>query len=76
MNSGFIKSLFLWEIWKFIRPALYEKERKMAGSFIVISSILFFIGVLFGYYVIAPLSIFITLIINSSDSEFSRFNSR
>lgn len=47
----------LWEIWKFIRPGLYPKERKNAKSFILISSFLFFLGVLFGYYVITPLSI-------------------
>ncbi len=59
MTAGFILSFpyVLWEVWKFISPALYEKERKMAGSFIIVSSLLFFIGVLFGYYIIAPLSI-------------------
>ena len=59
ITAGFVIGFpyILWEIWKFIRPALYEKERKMAGSFILVSSILFFIGVLFGYYIIAPLSI-------------------
>ena len=59
ITAGFVIGFpyILWEVWKFIRPALYEKERKMAGSFILVSSILFFIGVLFGYYIIAPLSI-------------------
>ncbi len=47
----------LFEIWKFIRPALYEKERKNSKGFIFIASVLFFLGVLFGYYVVAPLSI-------------------
>jgi sec-independent protein translocase protein TatC len=47
----------LWELWKFISPGLYDKERKNAGNFIIISSVLFFAGVLFGYYVITPLSI-------------------
>lgn len=47
----------LWELWKFIRPALYEKERKGAVSFITATSVLFFLGVLFGYYLIMPLSI-------------------
>lgn len=47
----------LYEIWRFISPALYKKEKKYAASFIIISTILFFIGVLFGYYVISPLSI-------------------
>jgi len=47
----------LFEIWLFIKPALLENERKSARGFVAFASILFFIGVLFGYYVIAPLSI-------------------
>jgi len=47
----------LWEVWSFISPALYKKERRMATVFIVISSLLFFLGVLFGYYIISPLSV-------------------
>lgn len=38
-------------------PGLYDNERKNARGFIFIASMLFFIGVLFGYYLIAPLSI-------------------
>ncbi len=47
----------VWEFWKFIKPALREKEAKGATGAIVAISSLFFIGVLFGYYLIAPLSI-------------------
>lgn len=47
----------LWEIWKFISPGLHPNERKHSRGFILIASILFFMGVLFGYYVVAPLSI-------------------
>ena len=47
----------LYEVWKFISPALYENERKLARGFILIASLLFFIGVLFGYYLITPLSV-------------------
>jgi sec-independent protein translocase protein TatC len=36
---------------------LYEKERKGALAFIIVSSFLFFVGVMFGYYVITPLSV-------------------
>ncbi|MET2984620.1 twin-arginine translocase subunit TatC [Aureibaculum conchae] len=59
ITVGFIAAFpfILWEIWKFIKPALYAKERKNARSFIIISSLLFFFGVLFGYYLITPLSI-------------------
>ncbi len=47
----------LFEMWKFISPGLYEKERKNSKGFIFIASLLFFLGVLFGYYIVAPLSI-------------------
>lgn len=47
----------LYEFWKFISPGLREKERKSSRGFIVIASFLFFVGVLFGYYLITPLSI-------------------
>ncbi|MFL9844920.1 twin-arginine translocase subunit TatC [Flavobacterium rhizosphaerae] len=56
---GFIIAfpVILREFWKFISPALYDNERKYAVSFILASSLLFFAGVLFGYYIIMPLSI-------------------
>ena len=47
----------LFEVWRFIRPALHEKERKAASGFVFYTSFLFFLGVLFGYYVVTPLSI-------------------
>jgi sec-independent protein translocase protein TatC len=59
ITAGFIMAFpfLIYEVWKFISPALYEKERKHAKAFIIISSFLFFVGVLFGYYIITPLSI-------------------
>lgn len=59
ITAGFILGFpyILWEIWKFISPALYEKEKKNAVWFILSASILFFVGVLFGYYLILPLSV-------------------
>ena len=47
----------LWEIWKFISPGLHEKEQNKSKLFMFYASFLFFIGVLFSYYVIAPLSV-------------------
>ncbi|WP_310992348.1 twin-arginine translocase subunit TatC [Aequorivita marina] len=47
----------LYEFWRFISPGLRENERKSSRGFIVIASFLFFTGVLFGYYLITPLSI-------------------
>jgi sec-independent protein translocase protein TatC len=46
-----------YEIWKFIKPALYLKELKKARGAVLFISILFFVGVLFGYFVICPMSI-------------------
>ena len=59
ITAGFILAFpfILWELWKFISPALYEKERKNVRVFIFVASILFFLGVLFGYFVIVPMSI-------------------
>ena len=56
---GFVMAFpyIIWEVWKFIKPALYANEQKNARSFIIITSFLFFIGILFGYNVITPLSI-------------------
>lgn len=59
ITVGFILAFpyIIYEFWRFISPGLYEKERKNARSFILISSLLFFIGVLFGYYLVTPLSV-------------------
>lgn len=47
----------LWEVWRFIKPALHEKERKSASGFVFFASALFAIGILFGYFIVCPLSI-------------------
>ena len=46
-----------WQVWLFIKPGLMEEERKAANGFVTICSSLFIIGVLFGYFVIAPFAI-------------------
>lgn len=57
--AGFIISFpyVLWELWRFISPGLHANEKKYSRGFILVASSLFFLGVLFGYYVVAPLSI-------------------
>jgi len=59
ITAGIILGIpyLLFEIWLFIKPALLDNERKSASGFVFFASALFFTGVLFGYYVIAPLSI-------------------
>ncbi|PIV62470.1 MAG: twin-arginine translocase subunit TatC, partial [Bacteroidetes bacterium CG02_land_8_20_14_3_00_31_25] len=46
-----------WQLWLFIKPALKEKELKSSKGIILYISSLFFIGVLFGYFLVAPLTI-------------------
>lgn len=46
-----------WEFWRFIRPGLYDKEKKAARGVVFICSALFLTGVLFGYYIISPFAI-------------------
>ncbi len=45
------------EFWKFIKPALYENEKRIASGAVYYTTFLFIIGLLFGYYLIVPLSI-------------------
>ncbi len=47
----------LTEIWLFIKPALTPKERKGVSGFVFVTSVLFMIGVSFGYFIIAPLAV-------------------
>jgi sec-independent protein translocase protein TatC len=44
----------IWELWRFIKPALTHKERSYATGSIFYVSLCFFTGVLFGYYLLAP----------------------
>jgi len=46
-----------YEFWRFISPALYKNERKHVQIAIFYSTILFIIGVLFGYYILTPMTI-------------------
>lgn len=57
--GGFVVAFpyVLWQFWAFIKPALSSKEITYARGFVFFSSILFFIGILFGYFLLAPLSI-------------------
>jgi sec-independent protein translocase protein TatC len=46
-----------YQIWTFLKPGLKFKEKKMARGIVFYVSLLFFIGIAFGYFVVAPLSI-------------------
>ena len=46
-----------WEIWRFIKPGLYPKERNLTRGAVFFVSLLFFLGISFGYWILSPLSI-------------------
>lgn len=45
------------QVWSFVRPGLKKNEMKMAGGIVFYVSILFFTGIAFGYFIVAPLCI-------------------
>lgn len=47
----------IWELWRFLKPGLKSDERSAARGMVFYSSVLFASGVLFGYYLLAPLSV-------------------
>jgi sec-independent protein translocase protein TatC len=57
--TGFILAFpyVFWEVWRFIRPGLYPKEKNATQGAVFYVTFLFLVGILFGYYVISPLSI-------------------
>ncbi len=47
----------LWQLWLFVKPGLYAREIQKFKRFIGVSSVLFFTGVFFAYFIIVPLAI-------------------
>ncbi len=45
-----------WEFWRFVKPALYSGEKRTARGVVFVVSMLFFTGILFGYYIVSPLT--------------------
>jgi len=63
----------LWEMWRFVAPGLTQNERNKSRGFIFIASLLFFIGVWFSFYVIAPISIHFLYNFQISDNIENNF---
>ena len=63
ITSSFVIGLILtfpyafWEIWRFVKPGLYPKERAAARGATFYVSTLFIIGVTFGYFIMTPISV-------------------
>jgi sec-independent protein translocase protein TatC len=56
---GFIISFpyVVWELWRFIKPGLYKREKNSSRGAVASISFLFITGVLFGYYIMSPIMI-------------------
>jgi len=74
--AGFVVSFpyVFNEFWRFIVPALYSKEKNHARGAVFYSSALFILGVLFGYFVIVPLSVHFLGSYSVSDQVTNQIN--
>lgn len=74
--AGIIASFpyIFYEFWCFIKPALYANEKKHARGSIFYTSFLFALGVLFGYYLITPLSVHFLGSYSVSDQVMNQIN--
>jgi len=64
----------IYQFWSFIKPALYENERKHASGAVLIMSGLFLTGTMFGYYLIVPFSIDFLGSYSISDTVVNQIN--
>lgn len=58
----------IWEIWKFVAPALYENEKKAVRGAFSLSSALFYLGVAVGYFVVLPVCLVFFVNFSVSDA--------
>ena len=63
LKSSFIVGIIfgfpfiVWEIWKYIKPALHKNEINISFRVVSVVPFLFVIGIVFGYFILAPLSV-------------------
>jgi sec-independent protein translocase protein TatC len=56
LMSAFLVALpyVLYQVWAFVAPGLYSHEKRMVGPLVVSSTLLFFVGVAFCYFIVIP----------------------
>ena len=47
--------IILYQVWAFVAPGLYKKEKRFASPLFISSVILFYAGIAFAYFVVLPL---------------------
>lgn len=63
-----------WEIWRFIKPGLYSKERKSSRGAVFAVTFLFLLGISFGYFVLCPMSMWFFATYSISDTIVNEFD--
>lgn len=58
----------IYEVWKFIAPALYENEKRAVRGAFALSSVLFYLGVITGYCIVLPVCLMFFMNYSVSDS--------
>ena len=58
----------IWEIWRFIAPALYDHEKKAVRKAFGLSSFLFYLGVAVGYFIVLPVCLMFFMNYTVSDT--------
>jgi sec-independent protein translocase protein TatC len=64
----------IWELWRFIKPGLQKNERKYSRGAVASVSVLFFMGVAFGYFVIVPWMVYFLANYSISDIVVNEFD--
>lgn len=63
-----------WEIWRFIRPGLYNNEKRSSRGAVFAVTFLFLLGISFGYYVLCPMSMWFFATYTISDVIVNEFD--
>lgn len=80
LTSSFVIGLIVafpyvfWEIWRFIKPGLYHKEKSSSKGAVFSVSFLFLLGVSFGYFIMCPLAIWFLATYSISDMISNEFD--
>lgn len=64
----------IWELWRFIKPGLYNRERRYSRGAVASISLLFLAGISFGYFVLAPLMVYFLSTYSISDVIVNEFD--
>lgn len=66
--------ILLYQVWKFVAPGLYPKERRFALPFVVLSTVSFLVGMLFCLFIVLPLAMQFLLTFDPTIQQMPRFS--